>query len=82
MENISDLKQYINERIDIRINDFGYQNTRITRLSLKRLKGFIKQIDNSKLTPERFELKVIIQKEIEFRELCLSLKSVFKIKIK
>lgn len=82
MKTIQELKEYSNKRKDIRVNDFGFQNTRITRLKLKQLKGFVKQIEKQDLTPERFELRVMLDKEIEFRELCLSLKSVFHIEVK
>jgi hypothetical protein len=81
MENIQDIKRYSNERTQIRINCFGYTNTRITRIKLKQLKGFIKQYNNQSLENIESDIK-IIQKEIEFRLLCLSLKSVFDIQVK
>jgi len=81
MKTLQDIKMYSNERTQIRFNGFGYTNTRITRITLKQLRGFIKQYENSKL--ENLENQINkIQKEIEFRLLCLSLKSVFDIKLK
>jgi gamma-glutamylcysteine synthetase len=82
MKTIQELKDYSNKRKTIRFSDFGYQNTRITRLKLKQLKGFITQIENQPLTPDRFEMRVMLEKEIEFRVLCLSLKHVFHIELK
>lgn len=81
-DNVDSLKQYATDRQKIRLNGFGYINTRLTKLSLKLLRGFVKQINNQPLTPDLFELRVMLEKEIEFREFCLSLRSVFDIKIK
>jgi hypothetical protein len=80
METLQDIKRYSNERTQIRFNGFGYTNTRITRITLKQLQGFVKQYKNLGL--EDLEQINKIQKEIEFRLLCLSLKSVFDIKLK
>ena len=80
METLQDIKRYSNERTQIRFNGFGYTNTRITRIALKQLQGFVKQYKNLGL--EDLEQINKIQKEIEFRLLCFSLKSVFDIKLK
>ena len=80
METLQDIKRYSNERTQIRFNGFGYTNTRIIRITLKQLQGFVKQYKNLGL--EDLEQINKIQKEIEFRLLCLSLKSVFDIKLK
>ena len=80
METLQDIKRYSNERTQIRFNGFGYTNTRITRITLKQLQGFVKQYKNLGL--EDLEQINKIQKEIEFRLLCLSLKSIFDIKLK
>ena len=80
METLQDIKRYSNERTQIRFNGFGYTNTRITRITLKQLQGFVKQYKNLGL--EDLEQINKIQKEIKFRLLCFSLKSVFDIKLK
>ncbi len=47
MTTITDIKKYMIERKNIRINSFGYTNTRITKLSTSLLKGFVKQIEKN-----------------------------------
>ena len=82
MNTLLEIKKYASERSNIRINGFGYINTRITRLPLKLLKGMLKQInnnDNASLNPDECEK---IKIEVEFRQLCLSLRSVFDIKVR
>jgi hypothetical protein len=84
---VEELKQYSSERHKIRFSSFGYENTRISKISLKLLKGFLKQNENSMETgfePSDSYLKDIdsIKRELEFRTICLGLKSVFDIKIR
>lgn len=81
-DNVDSLKQYAIDRQKIRLNGFGYINTRLVKLSLKMLRGFVKQINNQSMTIDLFDMKIMLEKEIEFREICLSLRSVFDIKIK
>lgn len=81
METLNQIKSYAYQRPTIRINCCGYQNTRITKLTIRVLKGIVKQITNYPQIDKNNELP-LIQKEIEFRELCLQLKSVFKIDLK
>jgi hypothetical protein len=85
MENFNtfqDFKDYVGIRHTIRINCCGLTNTRITRIRFKQLKGFIKQINNGNLSPELSEQLLILQKESQFRQMCLDLKSVFSIEIR
>jgi hypothetical protein len=80
MTTITDIKKYMIERKNIRINSFGYTNTRITKLSTSLLKGFVKQIEKNQNVISYDISK--IRTEIEFREICYSLKDAFTIKIK
>jgi hypothetical protein len=73
METIKELREYNGKRSEIRISSFGCQNTRISRFTIKELKGFLKQ----DITDG--ELRETIEKDIEFREVCYSLASVFRI---
>jgi hypothetical protein len=85
MENFNtfkDFKDYVGIRPTIRINCCGLTNTRITRIRFKQLKGFIKQINNNNASPELTEQLLILQKESQFRQMCLDLKSVFSIEIR
>lgn len=87
MENFkifSDFKLYASTRMKIRFDGFGYINTRIHIIPFKKLKGFKKQLDHFKEIRANVdaELYNLISKEIEFREMCLSMRSVFNIKIK
>jgi hypothetical protein len=85
MENFNtfkDFKDYVGIRPTIRINCCGLTNTRITRIRFKQLKGFIKQINNGNSSPELTEQLLILEKESQFRQMCLNLKSVFSIEIR
>jgi hypothetical protein len=82
MEHLSEIKQYAKERSDIRINSFGYTNTRIKKLKLKQLKGYIKQYENEHILIRYNDDFHKIKKEMEFRQICLSLKSLFSIEVK
>lgn len=86
MDTLKEIKQYAGNRHSIRLNTLGFINARITKVPHKKLKGMLKQIINlentAPLSPSHLIDKPIIEKEIEFRELCLSLKSVFDIKLK
>jgi hypothetical protein len=85
MENFNtfkDFKDYVGIRPTIRINCCGLTNTRITRIRFKQLKGFIKQINNGNSSPELAEQLLILEKESQFRQMCLNLKSVFSIEIR
>lgn len=87
MENFStfgDFKQYGTNRLRIRFDGFGFTNTRIHNFPFKKLKGFIKQLDHFKEinTTIDAELYNLVSKEIEFREMCLSMRPVFDIKIR
>lgn len=80
----SDFKQYGTDRLKIRIDGLGYTNTRIHIFSFRKIKGFKKQLDHFKEKGNAIDevLYKTITKEIEFREMCLSMKSIFDIKIK
>ena len=80
----SDFKQYGNDRKKIRIDGLGYINTRIHILPFKKLKGLKKQLDHFKEIGSYIneDLHSKISKEIEFREMCLNMKSIFDIKIR
>jgi hypothetical protein len=85
MENFNtfkDFKSYVGIRHTIRINCCGLTNTRISRLRFKQLKGYIKQINNSNSSPELTEQLLILEKESQFRQMCLDLKSVFSVEIR
>ena len=85
MENFNtfkDFKDYVGIRPTIRINCCGLTNTRITKIRFKQLKGFIKQINNNNVSPELAEQLLILEKESQFRQMCLDLKSVFSIEIR
>jgi len=85
MENFitfKDFKDYIETRPTIRINCCGLTNTRISKIRFKQLKGFIKQINNGNPSPELTEQLLILEKESQFRQMCLNLKSVFSIEIR
>lgn len=87
MENFklfSDFKSYGKTRMKIRFNGFGYTNTRIHIIPFKKLKGFRKQLDHFKEIDAHVdaELYNLVSKEIEFREMCLSMRSIFDIKIR
>jgi len=85
MENfntLKDFKKYAGIRHTIRINCCGLINTRITKIKFKQLKGFIKQINNNNSSPELTEQLLILEKESQFRQMCLDLKSVFSIEIR
>lgn len=87
MDTLQEIKQYAGNRHSIRLNSFGLTNARITRVPHKKLKGMLKQIKNFENQgvpiPSPYLIdKPIVEKEVEFRELCLSLKSVFDIKLK
>ena len=75
-------KNYVGIRHTIRINCCGLTNTRITKIRFKQLKGFIKQINNGNSSPELTEQLLILEKESQFRQMCLDLKSVFSIEIR
>lgn len=77
-----EFRQYAGNRHSIRINCCGMINTRISRIRIKQLKGFVKQINNGVISEELSEQLLILDKELEFRQLCLDLKSVFSIEIK
>jgi len=82
MENFNtfeDFKDYVGIRPTIRINCCGLTNTKIR---FKQLKGFIKQINNGNSSPELTEQLLILEKESQFRQMCLNLKSVFSIEIR
>jgi hypothetical protein len=84
MTTIQDFKSYISFRNTLRIYGFGYNKNprKLNRTPLKLLKGLIKQ---SQVLAENHEYHSeipMIIKEIEFRELCLSFKSVFDIELK
>ena len=81
MENLNDIKQYASERTKIRLNSFGYINTRITKMRLKQLKGYLKQYENHPLLKDTDDF-LKVKREVEFRQLCLSLKNVFCIDVK
>ena len=80
----SDFKSYGNSRIKIRFDGFGYINTRIYIIPFKKLKGFRKQLDHFKEIGATIDVELysLISKEIEFREMCLSMRPIFDIKIK
>jgi hypothetical protein len=85
MENFNtfkDFKDYVGIRPTIRINCCGLTNTKITKIRFKQLKGFIKQINNGNSSPELAEQLLILEKESQFRQMCLNLKSVFSIEIR
>jgi|LakMenEpi03Aug12_release.lakeMendotaPanAssembly.Ray.scaffolds.fasta_scaffold198736_3 hypothetical protein len=87
MENFilfTDFKLYGNSRMKIRFDGFGYINTRIHIISFKKLKGFRKQLNHFKEIGATIDVELysLISKEIEFREMCLSMRSIFDIKIK
>jgi hypothetical protein len=92
MENFNtfkDFKDYVGIRPTIRINCCGLTNTRITRIRfqqlkgfIKQIKGFIKQINNGNSSPKLTEQLLILEKESQFRQMCLNLKSVFSIEIR
>jgi hypothetical protein len=85
MENFNtfkDFKDYVGIRPTIRINCCGLTNTKITKIRFKQLKGFIKQINNGNSSPELTEQLLILEKESQFRQMCLNLKSVFSIEIR
>jgi hypothetical protein len=87
MENFktfSDFKLYGSSRMKIRFDGFGYINTRIHIIPFKKLKGFKKQLDHFIEIDANVdsELYSLVSKEIEFREMCLSMRSIFDIKIK
>ena len=85
MENFNtfkDFKDYAGIRPTIRINCCGLTNTRITKLRFKQLKGFIKQINNGNSSSELTEQLLLLEKESQFRQMCLDLKSVFSIEIR
>jgi hypothetical protein len=87
MENFktfSDFKLYGSSRMKIRFDGFGYTNTRIHIIPFKKLKGFKKQLDHfiEIEADVDSELHNLVSKEIEFREMCLSMRSIFDIKIK
>lgn len=79
---IEDFKNYAGIRHTIRINCCGLINTRITRIRFKQLKGFVKRINNGNVSTELSEQLLILEKEVQFRQICLDLKSVFSIEIK
>jgi hypothetical protein len=87
MENFkmfSDFKLYGSSRMKIRFDGFGYTNSRIHIIPFKKLKGFRKQLDHFieiDATVDS-ELYSLVSKEIEFREMCLGMRSIFDIKIK
>lgn len=80
----SDFKQYGKDRLKIRLNGLGYINTRIHIVRFKKLKGFKKHLDHLRELGGEVdnELYNSVSKEIEFREMCLSMRSIFDIKIK
>ena len=82
MEKFNTFKNYVGIRHTIRINCCGLTNTRITKIRFKQLKGFIKQINNGNSSPELTEQLLILEKEFQFRQMCLDLKSVFSIEIR
>lgn len=87
MENFnlfSDFKQYGKDRLKIRVNGYGYINTRIHIIRFKRLKGYKKQLDHHKTNGLEVDETLYnnVSKEIEFREMCLNMKSIFDIKIR
>ena len=85
MENLitfKDFKDYVGIRPTIRINFCGLTNTRISKIRFNQLKGFIKQINNNKASPELAEQRLILEKESQFRQMCLELKPVFSIEIR
>ena len=85
MENFNtfkDFKDYVGIRPTIRINCCGLTNTRISKIRFKQLKGFIKQINNGNPSPELTEQLLILEKELLFRQMCLSIKPVFSIEIR
>jgi len=79
---LKDFKNYAMIRHTVRINCCGLINARITKIRFKQLKGFIKQINNGNATPELTKQLLILEKETQFRQMCLDLKSVFSIEIK
>jgi hypothetical protein len=81
MKTIKDFKKYAGSRHSIRFNGWGFQNTRISRITFKALKGYLKQINNIENHPQE-KLRSIFETEIKFREICLSCKDIFKIDIK
>jgi hypothetical protein len=80
MTTILDIKKYMIERKNIRINSFGYVNTRIIKLPISLLKGFVKQLEKNQT--DHFNDMSKIRTEIEFREICNSLRDAYTIKIK
>jgi hypothetical protein len=87
MENFilfTDFKLYGSSRMKIRFDGFGYTNSRIHIIPFKKLKGFRKQLDHFIKIDATVdsELYSLVSKEIEFREMCLSMRSIFYIKIK
>jgi hypothetical protein len=78
----NDFKNYVEIRPTIRINCCGLTNTRISKIRFKQLKGFIKQINNGNPSPELTEQLLILEKELLFRQMCLSIKPVFSIEIR
>jgi hypothetical protein len=82
LNTFKDFKNYAGIRNTIRINCCGLINTRITRIKFKQLKGFIKQINNGNASPELVKQLLILEKELQFRQMCLDLKSVFSIEIR
>ena len=78
----SEFRTYSVERTQIRINCCGMMNTRIHRVTFKKLKGYIKQLKNGVLSPTLSVQLSILEKECEFRQMCLSMKSVFSVELK
>lgn len=83
-ERFDEFKRYGSDRLKVRFDGFGYTNTRIHIIPFKKLKGFKKQLDHFKDIGANVdaELYNLVSKEIEFREMCLSMRTIFDIKIK
>jgi hypothetical protein len=78
----SEFRTYSAERVQIRINCCGMMNAKIHRVTFKKMKGYIKQLKNGVLSPELSAELSILEKESEFRQMCLSMKSVFSVELK
>ena len=81
MEDFIDFKTYAKERTSIRINFTSNINSKLTKIKRSRLNGWIKQINNNPNLDKLNQLE-IFKKELEFRDLCFSIKSIFNIELK
>lgn len=80
-EKFQDFKEYASTRSQIRFTGMGVINARLTKISSGTLKRFIKQLDNDVIKSQP-KIGDLVKKELEFRQVCLNLKSVFDIKVR